>query len=75
MPADVLHASDVALEVPGLGEIGDRYAPVLYVMVGQLLGLFRSVAEGLKPDAPSESGVINRVVESFTIHRLDGVSR
>ncbi|MCZ2075619.1 MAG: SIS domain-containing protein [Bryobacteraceae bacterium] len=75
VPADVLHASDVALEVPGLGEIGDRYAPVLYVMVGQLLGLFRSVAEGLKPDAPSESGVINRVVESFTIHRLDGVSR
>jgi len=75
VPADLLHASDVVLEVPGLGEIGDRYAPVLHVIVGQLLGLFRSMAEGLKPDAPSESGVINRVVESFTIHRLDGGPR
>jgi tagatose-6-phosphate ketose/aldose isomerase len=42
---------------------------VLDVLVGQLLGFFRCRHEGLRPDAPSAGGVINRVVESFAIHR------
>ena len=47
---------------------GDDSAPVIDVVVGQLLGFFRSMHEGLRPDSPSESGVINRVVQSFTLH-------
>jgi len=38
------------------------------VVVGQMLGFFRCMREGLQPDSPSESGVINRVVQSFTLH-------
>jgi fructoselysine-6-P-deglycase FrlB-like protein len=48
--------------------LGDGDLAVLDVLVGQLLGFFRCRHEGLHPDSPSD-GVINRVVESFTIHR------
>jgi hypothetical protein len=37
-----------------------------------LLALFRSLTLGLKPDAPSNDNVINRVVEDFTIHARYG---
>ncbi|MBA2705224.1 MAG: SIS domain-containing protein [Blastocatellia bacterium] len=48
--------------------IADLYRPPVDVLVGQLLGLFASLREGLKPDAPSPQGVINRVVSHVTIH-------
>lgn len=48
--------------------IDDLYRPVLDVIFGQLLGLYCSVAHGLKPDAPSPGGVISRVVQGFRIH-------
>jgi tagatose-6-phosphate ketose/aldose isomerase len=38
------------------------------VVAGQLLAFFRCLNEGLRPDSPSEDGVINRVVQSFTLH-------
>jgi tagatose-6-phosphate ketose/aldose isomerase len=41
---------------------------LLGVVVGQLLGLFRSLALGLSPDFPSSAGVITRVVRRFRIH-------
>jgi len=41
------------------------------VLVGQLLAFFRCMHEGLRPDSPSESGVISRVVQSFTLHIPD----
>jgi tagatose-6-phosphate ketose/aldose isomerase len=68
IPQDVVREHDVALECPGLGTLGDENAPVVYVIVGQLLAFFRCLKEGLRPDSPSESGVINRVVESFQLH-------
>jgi tagatose-6-phosphate ketose/aldose isomerase len=54
--------------LPLHGEIGDVYRPVLDVLFGQLLGLFFSEAHGLRPDAPSPDGVINRVVQRFQIY-------
>lgn len=48
--------------------IADPYRPVVDVIFGQLLGFYCSVARGLKPDAPSPGGVINRVVEKFKIY-------
>ncbi len=48
--------------------IPDIYRPVLDVIFGQLLGLFCSVEQGLRPDAPSPGGVITRVVQQFQIH-------
>jgi tagatose-6-phosphate ketose/aldose isomerase len=49
--------------------LSDADLPVLDVLVGQILAFHRCLQEGLKPDTPSTEGVINRVVESFTIHR------
>jgi tagatose-6-phosphate ketose/aldose isomerase len=48
--------------------MADDYRPPLDVMFGQLLGLFFSLRRGLKPDCPSPSGAISRVVQSVLIH-------
>ena len=68
VPPDVVRDNDVVIDCPGLAQVGDDRAPVIDVVVGQLLGFFRCMHEGLRPDSPSESGVINRVVQSFTLH-------
>ena len=38
------------------------------IVIPQLLGYHLSLSVGLNPDNPSPSGVINRVVQSFSIH-------
>ena len=48
--------------------IPDLYRPPLDVIFGQLLGLYFSLAHGLKPDTPSPAGVISRVVSDFKIY-------
>ncbi|WP_254063478.1 SIS domain-containing protein [Granulicella sp. S190] len=48
--------------------VPDLYRPPVDVMLGQLLGLYSSLAQGLKPDAPSPRGVISRVVGEFRIY-------
>lgn len=68
VPKELVRANDVVLECPGLRELRDENAPIVDVVVGQLLGFFRSLQEGLRPDSPSEDGIINRVVQSFTLH-------
>lgn len=68
IPGDIVREKSVAVECPGLASIGDDDTPVIHAVVGQLLAFFRCLEEGLHPDAPSESGVINRVVPSFKLH-------
>ena len=68
VPKEVQRPNDVVIECRGLREVGDQNAPVIDVVVGQLLGFFRCLNEGLRPDSPSEDGIINRVVQSFTLH-------
>ena len=68
IPGDIVSGKDVAVECPGLGSICDDDTPVIHVMVGQLLGFFRCLEEGLHPDAPSKTGVITRVVPGFKLH-------
>lgn len=54
---------------PGINvSVPDPYRPVLDVLFGQLLGLFASVHHGLKPDHPSPSGAISRVVQNIGIY-------
>ena len=48
--------------------ISDLYLPPLFVIIGQLLGLFASLREGLRPDEPSPRGAISRVVSHVTIY-------
>jgi tagatose-6-phosphate ketose/aldose isomerase len=68
IPAAVLRNGDVAIECPGLAELGDQDSATIHVIVGQLLGFFRCLEEGLRPDSPSEDGIIQRVVEKFPLH-------
>jgi tagatose-6-phosphate ketose/aldose isomerase len=48
--------------------VPDDYRPPLDVIFGQLLGLFFSLRCGLKPDRPSPTGAISRVVQNVLIH-------
>jgi len=50
------------------GPLPDDYRPPLDVIFGQLLGLFFSMHWNLKPDNPSPSGAISRVVQNVLIH-------
>lgn len=50
------------LEIPD-----DLLSPVL-VVPAQLFGMYKSINLGLRPDVPSRSNVINRVVEGVTIY-------
>jgi tagatose-6-phosphate ketose/aldose isomerase len=72
--------ADVTLELGSdTSLVPDALRPPLDVIFGQLLGLFCSLEAGLKPDTPSPSGAISRVVSHVKIHppaarRADPVS-
>jgi tagatose-6-phosphate ketose/aldose isomerase len=68
IPKKLARSNDLIIECAGLSEIGDDDSPVIHVIVGQLLAFFHCLEEGLRPDSPSEDGVINRVVQSFRLH-------
>jgi tagatose-6-phosphate ketose/aldose isomerase len=68
VPQELIREEDAVIECEGLAEVGDENAPVVDVVAGQLLAFFRCLKEGLQPDSPSATGVIRRVVESFTLH-------
>ncbi len=48
--------------------LADVYRPPIDVLIGQLLGLFASIREGLKPDTPSPHGALSRVVSHVRIY-------
>lgn len=60
--AEYVLAPGVPLSIP------DLCRPPLDVIFGQNLGLFLSLRHGLKPDTPSPSGVISRVVHGVHIY-------
>jgi tagatose-6-phosphate ketose/aldose isomerase len=60
--------ADHSLYHPSFDTIPDKYAPVVYVLFGQLLGFFASLRAGLQPDSPSPAGIISRVVGQFAIY-------
>jgi len=68
VPTDLLRECDLLLECKGLEQLGDDNFAVIDVIAGQLLAFFRCLEEGLRPDSPSEDGVISRVVRSFALH-------
>lgn len=49
-------------------DLDDPCRAILAALTGQVLGVYRSLALGLKPDAPSPSGTISRVVRGVTIY-------
>jgi Predicted phosphosugar isomerases len=60
--------ADLIVQMPFGYDANTFYGIVPYVLVGQLLGYYASLAHGLNPDAPSVSGNIHRVVEGVTIY-------
>lgn len=68
IPQRAVREQDLAIECPGLAELGDEDAATIDVVVAQLLGFFRCLEEGLRPDSPSEDGIIQRVVQRFPLH-------
>ena len=75
VPPEVARKNDVIIECSGLRDIGDDESTVIHVIVGQLLAFFCCLKHGLRPDSPSEDGVINRVVQSFKLHLPRNVDR
>ena len=53
---------------PDGGGVEDDFRIMTDVMVGQILGTFACLRCGLKPDNPSVSGTISRVVQGVTIY-------
>jgi D-galactosamine 6-phosphate deaminase/isomerase len=49
-------------------QLEEEILTVCDVLPGQLLGFYKSIALGLKPDSPSMSGAISRVVEDVKIY-------
>ena len=65
-------ADEILALAPTGVDLIDDLRVVTDVIVGQLIGLFASLKLGLKPDAPSASGVINRVVSGVHIYPREG---
>ncbi|MCM4157030.1 SIS domain-containing protein [Gramella sp. AN32] len=49
-------------------EQNEELAIIPYTLIGQLLGMYKSLALNLDPDNPSTSGAISRVVEGVIIY-------
>jgi tagatose-6-phosphate ketose/aldose isomerase len=58
------------LHVPHAAEAGDADLYYPYIVCGQLYAFHRSLSLGNKPDQPSNSGTVSRVVRGVTIHTL-----
>jgi len=60
---------DLEIELSESGNhLDEELLTVCDILPAQLLGFYKSLALGLKPDAPSVSGAIARVVENVTIY-------
>ena len=60
--------ADLVVQMPFGYKENEFYGIVSFVLVGQILGYYASLAHKLNPDAPSVSGNIHRVVEGVTIY-------
>jgi tagatose-6-phosphate ketose/aldose isomerase len=73
VPSSLLRDGDLVIDNEGFSAAGDDGCAVLHVVVGQVLALYRCMHEGLQPDSPSATGVINRVVQKFRLHGVPGI--
>jgi tagatose-6-phosphate ketose/aldose isomerase len=68
IPRDLVGENDIVLEHPVFAATTAAFHSLLHVAVGQVLAYYRCLQEGLKPDAPSATGIIHRVVQKFQLH-------
>lgn len=48
------------------------YITFIYILYGQILALYKSIALGITPDNPCPSGSVNRIVQGVTVHPYKG---
>jgi len=60
------------IAIPGVDAAGDLELALPYVVFCQCFALLQSLALGLRPDTPSVSGTVSRVVRGVTIHPFAG---
>ncbi len=65
---DETRLAQIGLVLPLETSVADCYRPPVDVFIGQLIGLFSSIKLGLKPDTPSPSRAISRVVSNLRIY-------
>jgi len=53
---------------PGVEPVPDVYRVMTDVVAGQIFAMFKCISLGLKPDNPSTTGTINRVVKGVVIY-------
>jgi tagatose-6-phosphate ketose/aldose isomerase len=70
IPEPGLAADCVALD--GMADAGDLALALPYIVFCQCYALLQSLALGLRPDTPSVSGTVNRVVRGVTIYPYQG---
>ncbi len=61
---------DLPIQLSGKSKkMEDEFLTICSILPGQLLGFYKSLSLGLKPDSPSVSGAISRVVEDVRIYQ------
>ena len=60
------------IDIDGVGSASDLELALPYIVFCQCFALLQSLALGLRPDTPSVSGTVNRVVRGVTIHPFPG---
>ena len=63
--------ADVCVELRIPAHLPELFRPLLDVVAGQLLALFSSLALAIRPDSPSASGAISRVVQRIRPRTAD----
>lgn len=61
---------DACIALPGVAEADDLALALPYILFCQAFALLQSLVLGLRPDTPSVSGTVNRVVQGVTIYPL-----
>ena len=59
------HVIELFPDEPG---VPDQFRVMTDVIVGQIIATIKCLQLGLRPDTPSASGVISRVVQGVTIY-------
>jgi len=66
--AELRKLGQVTLNIEVPHQVADDHLAPVMVLFGQLLGLHSCLAHGLRPDAPSPDGVIQRIVSGVEMH-------
>ena len=64
--------ADVSYSFKNETNVDNAYLALEYIVIAQVLSLFKSLALGITPDNPCPSGEVNRVVKGVIIHQYEG---